>query len=894
MTQPIPILIKTYLSIAGLRLISLVLAAILMLLVIVVIPADDFGRFNLMMSVGQVIVAASLSFFNLALLRYARASFTLHGVIGEALATRSILHLLLLAIVLPVIWLSFPWLSSKTDVLPQTLPLLLILTVVISLSEMGTVCAQSVGRLAGYGSAQVLFRLVQVFTLTFMYVAAINDWTMLLIGTVAGYGVAAAVPWSRIPRKAFSHFRPSLSMLRRFLSFSWSIPAAGLTLVVMNWMDLWFIGWFMDLESVGIYAWAYNLSMAGTALLAPLAALIGPRTIDLRALGDVAEIRRMVMISQPVFLLALTTIPLVASIFAAAVSLLPLGTYAGVVAPAMVLFAAVAFQLGRYLWEPQVHSFEALVVRSTAVIITMGLINALGDWVLIPRMGIVGAAIATAIAFAFGAMALLAMVRVSLGVGGPSLVGMTLFTIAVVAPVTLAALSPGPVEYALCALVTPILFLAARKFGLFAAFGLITWPAVEHRETWPTRLLRAVVSLTTQPEELTRLGDDIDAAFRSEEPVPVFTGDRRRSLKQTRILHVITDLRSGGAERMLTSLVTSPWAESVDFRVVSLTKGGHFMARLREAGITVIDLDMRSLVSAPLAFLRLIRIIRRYQPQVIQSWMYHADLAATFALILSWRRRQTRLYWGIRCSNMDQRRYSPILRYVIRLCTWLSFVPDKIVANSRSGLEYHRKIGYRPRSDLVIENGVDTAVFHPDADTRRQVRRELRLDGNSPILAMVARKDPMKDHATFFTALERVPNAVALLVGSGTDQFPDLPRVLKLGESTDIARLLTACDLTISSSAFGEGFSNALLEGMSCGLPAVATDVGDAREIVGDTGLIVPPGNPEALAEAINSLLEEPEESRLRRRERARDRVIEKFSLEVAVEKFERLYNRES
>ncbi len=108
MTQPIPILIKTNLSIAGLRLISLVLAAILMLLVIVVIPTDNFGRFNLIMSVGQVIVAASLSFFNLALLRYARASFTLHGVIGEALATRSILHLLLLAIVLPVIWLSFP------------------------------------------------------------------------------------------------------------------------------------------------------------------------------------------------------------------------------------------------------------------------------------------------------------------------------------------------------------------------------------------------------------------------------------------------------------------------------------------------------------------------------------------------------------------------------------------------------------------------------------------------------------------------------------------------------------------------------------------------------------------------------------------------------------------
>lgn len=358
-----------------------------------------------------------------------------------------------------------------------------------------------------------------------------------------------------------------------------------------------------------------------------------------------------------------------------------------------------------------------------------------------------------------------------------------------------------------------------------------------------------------------------------------------------RVFHVITGLQTGGAERMLTSLVTSPWAESIDFRVVSLTRGGNFMARLREAGVTVFDLNMRGLISAPFAFFRLVRIIRRYRPHVIQSWMYHADLTATLALIFSMRRRQTRLYWGICCSNMDPRHYSPFLRYTIRICAWLSFVPDKIVANSRSGLQYHQELGYRPQSGMVIENGVDTIAFHPDSETRSQVRRELRVDGDPPLLAMVARKDPMKDHATFFSALEKVPNAVALLIGRDTDQFPDIPRVLKLGETTDIGRLLSACDLTISSSAFGEGFSNALLEGMSCGLPAVATDVGDAREIIGDTGLIVPPGNSDALATAINTLLEEPEDSRLRRRERVRDRIVKNYSLETAVKKFSRLYN---
>ncbi len=881
---------KTYLSIAGLRLISLALAAILMLLVIVVIPADDFGRFNLMISAGQVIVAASLSFFNLALLRYARENFTLHGTIGEALATRSILHLLLLGIVLPLIWLSFPWLSSKMDVLPQMLPLLLLLTVVISLSEMGTVIAQSVGRLVGYGTAQVLFRLVQIATLAFMYVAAINDWTILFVGTLVGYGVAAAVTWSRIPSRAFSGLRPSLSMLRRFVFFSWSIPAAGLTVVVINWMDLWFIGRFMDLKSVGVYAWAYHLSMAGTALLAPLAALIGPRTIDLRARGDVAEIRRMVTISQPAFLLALTMVPLVAGTFAAAVSQLQLGTYADAVAPAMVLVAAVAFQLGRSLWEPQVYSFEALVVRGTAVIITMGLINGVGDWVLIPRVGILGAAIATVIAFAFGALVLLCMVRKNLGAVGPSLAVMTLFAICVVAPVIFAAATPGPMAYVFCALVTPILVAGARKLGLFAGLELIVRSAAEKGEARPAWFLRLLSWFTAQPAEFARLPDDIAAELQPERRFSSIDGDRLQGSDRIRVLHVITGLGSGGAERMLTSLVTSHWSTGVDFRVVSLTKGGHFVERLRDSGVTVFDLNMRNPISAPVSLLRLIRIIRRYRPHIVQSWMYHADLTATMALFIAGRRHETRLYWGIRCSNMEQRRYSLILRFVIRLCAWLSFVPDKIIANSQSGFQYHRDIGYRLESGLVIENGVDTTDFRPDAEMRDQVRRELRLDGDSSLLAMVARKDPMKDHATFFTALQKVPNAVALLIGSGTDQFPDMPRVLKLGETTDIARLLAACDLTISSSAFGEGFSNALLEGMSCGLPAVTTDVGDARAIVGDTGLVVPPDNPQALANAINALLEEPEEVKRRRREKARDRILKNYRIEAAVAKFERLY----
>lgn len=366
--------------------------------------------------------------------------------------------------------------------------------------------------------------------------------------------------------------------------------------------------------------------------------------------------------------------------------------------------------------------------------------------------------------------------------------------------------------------------------------------------------------------------------------------DVPKSFDRLRVLHVITGLRSGGAERMLTSLVTSPWPAPIEFRVVSLTRGGRFGPRLREAGIAVESLNMRNPLSAPRELLRLVGTIRRFRPHVVQSWMYHADLAATLALLLSGRRRRTRLYWGIRCSNMDPRQYAPLLRRVIRINSWLSPMPDKIIANSESGLRYHAGIGYRAQAGIVIDNGVNTVAFRPDRTARSQVRNELGVTNGVPIIAMVARNDPMKDHRTFFAALERVPDAVGLLIGAGTERFPDNPRIKKIGETGDVPRMLAACDLIVSSSAYGEGFSNALLEGMSCGLPAVATDVGDARRIIGDAGLVVPPRDVEALARAMNTLLAEPEDAKRQRRDRVRERILKNYTLQRTVDRFQQLY----
>ncbi len=200
------------------------------------------------------------------------------------------------------------------------------------------------------------------------------------------------------------------------------------------------------------------------------------------------------------------------------------------------------------------------------------------------------------------------------------------------------------------------------------------------------------------------------------------------------------------------------------------------------------------------------------------------------------------------------------------------------------------RLGYRPRRGKVIANGIDVERFKPDTIDRAAVRRELGIPGDAVVAAHVARVDPMKDHRSFLTAMSELPQLRALLVGNDTQDLPRMPNVLALGPRADLPQILAAADLVVSSSAFGEGFSNALGEGMACGLPAVATDVGDAALIVGDAGLIVPPGDPKALAAAIRQLVAEGAAVRAERANRARIRAVRMFGMQEAVARFAELY----
>lgn len=355
------------------------------------------------------------------------------------------------------------------------------------------------------------------------------------------------------------------------------------------------------------------------------------------------------------------------------------------------------------------------------------------------------------------------------------------------------------------------------------------------------------------------------------------------STSSLKVLHVITGLGTGGAEKMLCSLVEKT-RDQADQRVVSLIEGGGSAEWLQQHNVPVGHLGMAKGMPDPRAVWRLRKLIYQYRPQVIQSWMYHADLMATLTrgLMSSYK---PRLAWGIRCSDMDLSRYGRGLSLVVKMNARLSTTPDTIIVNSKAGKKAHVKLGYSEKKMQVIPNGIDTRKFSPNAAMRKTMRARLGISDKIPVLIHVARVDPMKDHAALLAAAQDFPGIV-LLVGAGTEALGNSSSIRGLGRRDDVSDLMAAADILVSSSSFGEGFPNVVAEAMACGIPAVVTDVGDSAYIVKDTGIVVPPNSPQELSAALRLLIEEGREALQQRGHAARLRIENEFSLTRAGQSF--------
>ena len=363
------------------------------------------------------------------------------------------------------------------------------------------------------------------------------------------------------------------------------------------------------------------------------------------------------------------------------------------------------------------------------------------------------------------------------------------------------------------------------------------------------------------------------------------------------VVHVIVSLVHGGAERTLTRVVPDGGRDVDGTRhiVVTLRDGGAFRPELDARGVGVISLGMRPGPSALLGWWRLVKVLRGCRPELVLTWLYHADLLGTLAAPFA---GSPRLVWNLRGTAKLAAGSPWHTRATVRLLALLSRRPWAVAANSRAGRRDHEAIGYRPRRWCYLPNGFDTDVWRAAAQDRVAVRTELGLADDEVTVVMVARTHHQKDHPTLLAAWRQVnaacPDPARLvLVGAGTEELtaasPPEDRILALGSREDVPRLLRGCDLVVLSSAYGEGLPNVIGEAMATGLPAVVTDVGDAARLVDDTGWVVPPGDPDALAAALQAAITLSESARIRQGERARQVIEDRWSLEASRQAYRRL-----
>lgn len=366
---------------------------------------------------------------------------------------------------------------------------------------------------------------------------------------------------------------------------------------------------------------------------------------------------------------------------------------------------------------------------------------------------------------------------------------------------------------------------------------------------------------------------------------------------------MITGLNDGGAEGVLYRLVScSPGHHHI---VVSMIDKGKYGPLLERLGFKVHCLGMAPGKFKVSHIWRLIGLIRSESPDVVQTWMYHADLLGGIAAKVA---GVEKVFWGIRHSTLEKKKSKESTIAIAKVSALLSgIVPEKIVCCAKKSLEVHRDIGYSPNRLIVIPNGYDLSKFMVDEPSGSELRTSLGVGPETFLLGKVGRYDPFKDHDNLLSALcELQVSGVdfkCLLVGRGlTSENSELiaritelelgDKIILAGQRTDIPAVMNALDLHVLSSS-SEGFPNVLAEAMACGTPAVSTDVGDAGEIVGDPALLCLPRNPKALSELMLAMhaewLERPDDW-AERRSRCVEHIKNNFSIERMVAAYEQCW----
>jgi glycosyltransferase involved in cell wall biosynthesis len=369
-----------------------------------------------------------------------------------------------------------------------------------------------------------------------------------------------------------------------------------------------------------------------------------------------------------------------------------------------------------------------------------------------------------------------------------------------------------------------------------------------------------------------------------------------------KILHIINNLSVGGAESMLYKLLANINKAKFSCSVIAIMDGGLLTDRIRKMGVPVYCLEMRPGKPSVTGVWRLMRIVRAVNPDLIQGWLSHGNLAAAVAKFFA--PTKTPIMWNVRQSIYPSDYDTFLTMVVARLCQKLAGVPVKIVYNSRISSVQHERLGYPTVKTQVIPNGFDMKLFVPSMKSRAQVRSSLGISDETIAIGLIGNFHPLKDHSTFLEAAaihsKKSRNVTFILSGREVDWANHTlveaithlglsEKVHLLGPRSDIPEIMAALDIACSSS-YSEGFSNVIGEAMSCGLPCVVTDVGDSALLVGSTGKVVPARDPQALCSAWMSLIEAGPDGRRKIGLAARERISENFAIERITAEYEQIY----
>lgn len=374
-------------------------------------------------------------------------------------------------------------------------------------------------------------------------------------------------------------------------------------------------------------------------------------------------------------------------------------------------------------------------------------------------------------------------------------------------------------------------------------------------------------------------------------------------LRPRKIHHIITGLPIGGAQTMLLHLLERLDPFQYQQSVTSLRDLNTLGRRFQELGISANALNMSYGPAAALSTSKLVNHIRKEKPDVVQTWLYHADLVGGIAGRLAC---QNNIVWNIRHADLNPKTDKRSTILTARTCALLSrWLPQKIICNSETARDIHVELGYPSNKFKIIPNGVDIEKFKPDLASRERMRLELGIGPEQPLIGLIGRFHSQKDHEGFLSSAEimsRQHDSVRYLfcgenISFKNQQLKDWvykyhleDRVSLLGIRNDMPKIMSALDIVAVASSHGEAFPNVLVEAMASGVPCVTTDVGDSRQIVDTTGFSVPPRNPKLMANACLKLLEKIRKNQNHLGRLARQRATEHYSINNVVEMYQKVY----